>query len=109
MPSVEGQDSGLFLIPSSKFRNLGYQCIASAAFGWDHVSVTLKNTKTGKPVQQTPTWMMMCEVKSHFWKDEEYAMQLHPPKKDHINLHDHCLHLWRPQNQDFRLPPSLLV
>lgn len=68
--------------------------IASDGDGWDHVSVSR--------VDKTPSWEEMCFIKGIFFKDDEVAMQLHPAKKDYINQHPYCLHLWRPQTSEER-------
>lgn len=60
--------------------------------GWDHVSVSL--------IHRCPTWSEMCFVKSLFFKDDEWVMQLHPPKSENVNYYKFCLHLWRPQTTD---------
>lgn len=75
--------------------------IAAAADGWDHVSVSRKD--------RTPTWAEMEHVKRRFFKDDEIAMQLHVPVKDHINIHSHCLHLWRSHTDNPPMPPALMV
>lgn len=75
--------------------------IASNGDGWDHVSVSLPS--------RTPTWEEMAFVKQAFFKDDETAMQLHVPPRDHINLHKHCLHLWRPHKLEIPLPPVIFV
>lgn len=64
---------------------------------WEHVSVSLKN--------RCPNWDEMCFVKDLFWDPEECVMQLHPPRSQWINVHPHCLHLWRPKNETIPLPP----
>ena len=56
---------------------------------WDHVSVSLKT--------RCPTWEEMCFVREKFFADDEWVMQLHPPKSENVNYHPFCLHLWRPQ------------
>lgn len=56
---------------------------------WEHVSVSRPD--------RCPTWEEMCAVKDMFWADDECVMQLHPPKADYRNLHQFCLHLWRPR------------
>jgi hypothetical protein len=68
---------------------------------WEHVSISLRN--------RTPNWQEMQFVKEIFWGDDEAVMQLHPPKKDYVNCHPHCLHLWRPVLSEIPLPPSILV
>jgi hypothetical protein len=42
----------------------------------------------------------MCFVRSRFFEDDEWVMQLHPPKSENINYDPFCLHLWRPQKAD---------
>ena len=75
--------------------------IASVGEGWEHVSVSLRH--------RTPTWREMCDVKEMFFDDEDCVMQLHPPKSQHINLHTHCLHLWRPLDSAIPQPPLEFV
>lgn len=75
--------------------------IASTGGGWDHVSISRKN--------RCPNWPEMEQVKRLFFNDDEVAMQLHVPAPDHISIHPHCLHLWRPQNIDIPRPPSIMV
>ena len=64
-------------------------CSAAAmpgqAIAWEHVSVSMKD--------RTPTWAEMCEIKDMFWDEEDCVVQYHPPKSDHVNIHEHCLHL----------------
>jgi hypothetical protein len=60
--------------------------------GWDHVSVSLKT--------RCPTWEEMCYVREKFFADDEWVMQLHPPKTENVNYHPFCLHLWRPQSTE---------
>lgn len=90
--------NGAFKIPID---GKTFGVIASDGGGWDHVSVSHRN--------RIPTWEEMCKVKELFFEDDEVAMQLHPAKKDYINIHPNCLHLWRPQNQDIPLPPKIMV
>jgi len=72
--------------------NACLRVIASAAGGWEHVSVSLRT--------RCPTWEEMCYVKGIFFGEEETVMQLHPPKSQYVNHHPYCLHLWRPQTQE---------
>jgi hypothetical protein len=69
--------------------------------GWEHVSVSCHD--------RTPTWREMCLVKSLFWGEDEMAVQYHPAKKDYVNYHPHCLHLWKPIDSVIPCPPSHLV
>ena len=75
--------------------------IFSDGMGWDHVSVSTPN--------RCPNWNEMCFVKSLFWANDDAVMQLHPPQSDYVNIHEYCLHLWRPQEATIPLPPSIMV
>ncbi len=75
--------------------------ISSENMGWEHVSVSLTN--------RCPTWAEMCFVKSLFWEDEEAVVQFHPKKKDYVNYHPHCLHMWKRSGLDWDTPPKILV
>lgn len=80
-------------------------CEAFEDCPWDHVSVS--GCCKGKSV--TPTWEQMCYVKDLFFDETECVMQLHPPKSEYVNYHNHCLHLWRPMDGQIPQPPSILV
>lgn len=69
--------------------------------GWEHVSICPKN--------RLPEWDEMCDVKDMFWNDDECVVQYHPPKSEYVNNMPNCLHLWKPINQDFPMPPSIMV
>lgn len=87
----------------STIDNRDYLVIASAYYGWDHVSVS--------PVRgnRCPSWDVMCAVKDLFFDDDEVAMQLHPKKRDYVNRCECCLHLWRPHDVEIPLPPKVFV
>ena len=78
--------------------------IIGSDFGWDHVSVSVLNKK-----KRCPTWDEMCWIKHLFFKDDEWAMQLHPPPNKNINIHPFVLHLWRPQEGEIITPPRECV
>ena len=63
-------------------------------YGWEHVSIS--------PKKQTKihTWQDMCQLKDIFFKDDEEALQLHPKKKEYVNVMDNCLHLWKPREME---------
>lgn len=75
--------------------------IASDGAGWEHVSVSLRD--------RTPTWDEMCYVKDLFWSPDECVIQYHPPHEVYRNLHQYCLHLWRPVGITLPMPHPLLV
>jgi len=78
-----------------------FTVIASDQEGWDHVSVSLNH--------RDPTWAEMCKIKDLFFDPEEVVTQYHPAKSKYVNLHPHCLHLWRDQNNPVILPPIVMV
>lgn len=90
--------NGYFLIP---FESTVLGVLASDGMGWDHVSVSLDN--------RTPNWREMCFIKELFFEEYDCVVQYHPPKKEYVNNHEHCLHLWRPQEEIIPMPPSILV
>ena len=91
---------GAFKLPSP-IDGQPMNVIASSEHGWDHVSVSRSN--------RCPNWPEMEFIKRKFFKDEETAMQLHVAVAAHINLHQHCLHLWRPQHSEIARPPGWMV
>lgn len=100
LSSNEGESGGVFIIPiHSKTSKTGIErltIIAGVDSDWEHVSVSLPN--------RTPTWEEMCKVKDLFWEEHECVIQYHPPKEDYVNLHKHCLHLWRPLKSVIPMP-----
>ena len=98
-------NNGAFIIPmniSSK-KYLNFLVIASDKAGWEHVSVSIRD------IDRCPTWEEMCEIKNIFWEKDETVVQYHPPENAYINNHNYCLHLWKPINQYFPVPDSILV
>lgn len=94
---MEGDDrNGCFCLPPPVDR-LPLHVIASNGGGWDHVSISRD--------LRTPSWAELEHVKRLFFQDDEVAMQLHVPPKDHVNVHPNCLHLWRPHDVAIPLPP----
>lgn len=68
---------------------------------WEHVSVSLPT--------RCLTWEEMCKIKDLFFNEDEAVIQIHPSKKDYVNVYNYCLHLWRPKTEKLPLPPSQLV
>ena len=69
--------------------------------GWDHVSVSHRN--------RCPYWEEMCAIKDVFFEPDEACVEYHPARKDYINLHPYCLHIWKPQNAELPTPPKIFV
>lgn len=97
-PLESGPDGAFFVLaPSGKCLKV----ISSSGPEWEHVSVSLPD--------RCPTWEEMDWIKRMFWRPDETAMQLHVPESQHVNIHEHCLHLWRPAKQPIPLPPQQYV
>jgi hypothetical protein len=78
-------NNGLFIVTLKHGQKV--KVIASDGLGWEHVSVSRQD--------RAPTWDEMCQVKALFWEESDCVIQYHPAKKDYVNVHNHCLHLWR--------------
>ena len=98
VPQETGSIEGLFEIP---YGNKKLIVMSGCGDGWDHVSVSLRH--------RAPTWEEMCFIKNLFFEKDELVLQFHPPEKDYINCCKNCLHLWRPWNQDIKLPPKEML
>jgi hypothetical protein len=97
----EGDETcGAFRIQSPVDRAM-LVVVASAGEGWDHVSVSRPN--------RPPNWAEMSRVYRLFFKDDEEAMELHVPAREHINCHPNTLHLWRPHGARIPRPPGWMV
>jgi len=94
------EGNGAFQIPLGKHTAF---VIASNGLGWEHVSVSINN------VERCPKWDEMCTIKDMFFNEDEVVMQLHPIKSDYVNIHNYCLHLWRPLIAEIPVPPKILV
>ena len=93
--SIGDETCGMFDLP------IGLTVIASSGAGWEHVSVSRQD--------RCPSWDEMVFVQRAFFKDEEWAMQLHPPRSKNISVHPYCLHLWRPLDDTIPTPPDWTV
>lgn len=106
LPHGHGDLFGFFVIPANIGAKRPYtlRCIASAGDGeitWEHVSVST--------ALRCPTWDEMCMVKSLFWDREDVVVQYHPRESEYVNLHEFCLHLWRPLHVTLPEPPMIAV
>jgi len=75
--------------------------IASRGEGWEHVSVSR--------MDRCPTWEEMEQIAKLFFADHEEAVQFHVPTSDHVNVHNFCLHWWRPTDAKLPRPPNWMV
>lgn len=111
-----GFDTGAFLLPSKLAEGRrGLRVIACGALDdvpgmeWEHVSVTVDTGDTESSKKTTPTWGEMQYVRELFFEAKETVVQLHPPLEQCINIHEGCLHLFRPTKFTFPLPASIMV
>ena len=95
--SEEDGNNGMFVVTLRN--NQKVKVIASDGLGWEHVSVSRSD--------RIPTWDEMCQIKDLFWDGEDCVVQYHPAKKDYVNVHNHCLHLWR--TEGIPTPPTFMV
>ena len=75
--------------------------IMSSGAGFEHCSVSMPT--------RCPSWEQMCAIKDAFWNDDEVCMQLHPAKKNYVNNHPYCLHIWKPIDKEIPLPSTIMV
>lgn len=97
-----GEDGGcgrVFL--GSSHLNKAAQVVWSWGDGWDHVSVSFRN--------RCPTWDEMCRIKDMFFYENETCVEYHPAKRDYVNIHPYCLHIWRRQDDYTPRPPMYMV
>ena len=100
--SDPGNMYGAFLIIGPMGRDLVIMSSGvDREYMWEHVSVSTKS--------RSPSWVEMCFVKDLFWKEDECVVQYHPPRSEYVNHHPFCLHLWKPVDGKFPMPPSVLV
>ncbi len=108
---TEGDGMGGHYYDRISEKNLNF--IFSYQLGWEHLSVSMPS--------RTPNWEQMCRMKDIFWNEDETCVEYHPAKSQYINNHKHCLHIWRPVNNEqflnepeskeemLPVPPHLLV
>ena len=102
----DGSPFGVFMIPGRAANGRILKVLANdkEGTGWEHVSVTIE----GQP-NKCPSWDEMCIVKNLFWPEDQTVVQYHPAKKNYVNVHSGCLHLWRCPEQVFPTPPNFCV
>ena len=53
---------------------------------WNHASISCPD--------RYPTWDEILEARYTFFTDEDEVFQRLPPKKQYLNHHPYCFHLW---------------
>ena len=67
---------------------------------WIHVSCARKT--------RIPDWDDLKHVKEIILGDR-FAVQIFPPKDEYVNLHPFCLHLYSPEDQNYRPCPDFRI
>lgn len=98
--SLGDSECGAFEIPSSIDLKPLF-VIASVSETWDHVSVSRQN--------RAPNQIELDQVFRLFFRPDEDAVQFFVPAADHVNIHENCLHLWRPRRFPMPRPPQGFV
>lgn len=99
--SFVSESAGTFSVPSCTDRK-PLTVTASSAGDWDHVSISRE--------KRYPDWAEMEQIALLFFKDDETAMQLHAPIKDHVARNGaRCLSWWRPHDGSIPDPNSRLT
>lgn len=89
---VQSSTSGVFkvFVNGRSFMVIASIDNCGASGKMEHISVTMKNQK------RCPTWEEMSAIKDMFFLPEEECVQFHPKHSQYVNLHEYCLHIWRP-------------
>lgn len=99
--TAETENDGMGGYYYDSITNKRLNFIFSYQLGWEHLSVSMPS--------KTPSWEQMCRMKDIFWNEEEACVQYHPKKEDYVNMHPHCLHIWKPTDEALPTPPHFLV
>jgi hypothetical protein len=78
MPLSYGRDDGLLVLVSGRVEADGKR--------WLHVSCSRPN--------RLPNWRDLRDVKELFVGPSRLAVQVFPPKEQHVNIHPYVHHLW---------------
>lgn len=98
---AEAENDGMGGKYYDRVNNKWLNFIFSYQMGWEHLSVSMPS--------KTPSWEQMCMMKDVFWNKDEACVQYHPKEEDYVNMHQHCLHIWKPTEQELPTPPHILV
>lgn len=96
--TVGDSKNGCFVVP---LNGAELAVIATSGGGWDHISVST--------AARCPTWEEMEHIRKLFGLPHETWLQFGVPESEHINCHPYCLHWWRPQHREVKLPPPEFV
>ena len=55
---------------------------------WKHVSISHP--------RRYPFWDEIIDARYSFFNENDTVIQIMPPKKEYVNFHPNCFHLWSP-------------
>lgn len=67
---------------------MGCNIIISKDAGLYHLSISRKD--------RLPSYDELKSARYQFLPEVPYMVQIFPPEKDFVNVHEFCLHLWQP-------------
>jgi len=53
---------------------------------WKHLSISHH--------RRYPYWDEILDARYNFFNEDETVIQIMPPKREYVNLHPYCFHLW---------------
>jgi len=72
---------------------MGCALVITKDNGLHHLSISRKD--------RLPNYEEMKTARYQFLSDIDYMVQIFPPTRDFVNVHQFCLHLWEP-GADFK-------
>lgn len=85
-PPFDEAENGCGYWHESGLRVLASVLVEKDARRWFHVSCSLASRR--------PSYEELCTVKAVFVGSHRRAIQVFPPKAEHVNFHPYTLHLW---------------
>lgn len=68
------------------FRSVLVSCANFEGVEWIHASIACE--------ERLPNYSEMYDLHRGVWGDDGYSYEIHPPKDQHVNIHQNALHLW---------------
>lgn len=84
-PTEHGPDGWRMLSITGR-ASVVISCAEFDGVEWIHASMTGPD--------RVPTYDEMRLLHRAVWGDGGYAYEIHAPKTQHVNIHEHALHLW---------------
>ncbi len=100
---LNGPKSGTFkvFVNGRSFKVIASVDYCGVSGMMEHISVSPNNQK------RCPTWEEMAAIKDMFFLPEEECVQFFPKHSEYFNIHEFCLHIWRPVNGYMKQPKTM--